>query len=208
MNVDIIPVGEIQANCCVAWGQARQAIIMDPGADPDILVAFLKDKCLTVAAYMMTHGHMDHICALADLHAAFPAPIGLHPADQVWAFSPLNQYPPFYPVPRRPPAIERDLADGQAWQDGGLAYRVMATPGHTPGSVCFYFPEEHILFTGDTLFAGSVGRTDLPGGDSRTLHESLKKIAALPDNTVVYSGHGEPTDLKQEKEHNYFLQGL
>ncbi len=208
MEIETLAVGEIQANCCIVWGPERQAIVMDPGAEPHTIRSFLEERDLTVAAYMLTHGHVDHICALADLRDALPAPVGLHPADQAWAFSSGNQFPPFYPVPRKPASIERDLADGQTWQDGGLVYRVIATPGHSPGSVCFHFPDEQVLFTGDTLFAGSVGRTDLPGGDSRTLQRSLGVIAALPDATTVYSGHGPVTDIAQEKAHNFFLQGF
>jgi hydroxyacylglutathione hydrolase len=201
-----LPTGEIQANCCIIWGSERKAVILDPGAEPERILDALKERNLEVAAYMMTHGHMDHIGALGDLYAARPAPVGLHPDDRIWAFTRVNQYPPFYPVPRKPAAIERNLADGQEWRDADLAYRCIATPGHTPGSVCFFFPEVRVLFTGDTLFADSVGRTDLPGGDSRILKESLRKLAALPDDTTVVPGHGPQTDLGAEKEHNYFLQ--
>ena len=206
MNVDTVPVGEIQVNCHVLWDQPRQAVVVDPGAEPEKIDAFLTERRLQVAAYMLTHGHVDHIGALAELHRLRPAPIGLHEKDLSWAFGEINQLPPFYGVPSRPPVIERMLEDGQHWEDGGMTYRCLATPGHTPGCLCFYFPESGILLSGDTLFAGSVGRTDLPGGDSRTLQQSLQKIAALPDDVTVYPGHGPATTLGQEKATNYFMR--
>ena len=206
INMETVPVGEIQVNCYVLWDNPRQAIVVDPGAEPERIDAFLKERSLQAAAYMLTHGHVDHIGGLAELCRLRPAPIGMPEKDLSWAFGEQNQLPPFYDIPQRPPVIERMLEDGQSWEDGGMAYRCMATPGHTPGSMCLYFPGAKILLSGDTLFAGSVGRTDLPGGDSRTLQQSLQKIAALPDDVSVYPGHGPATTIRQEKNINYFLR--
>ena len=161
-----------------------------------------------MSAYLITHGHMDHVSALAPLCAALPAPVAMHPRDAAWAFTADNQMPPFYPVPAQPPAIERPLADGQTWVDGALRYEVLATPGHTPGGVCFYFPADKVVFTGDTLFANSVGRTDLPGSSERALTTSLRKLLQLPDDTVVYPGHGPHTTIGAERAANPFLQDL
>lgn len=204
MMVETIPVGEYQANCFVAWGKAKQAIIIDPGDDAADILSFIKTHDLSIASYLLTHGHMDHICALAQLYESVPAPVGIHSTDLKWAFD-NNMPSPFYPIPKRPKEIARILADGQEWIDGGLKFKVIATPGHTPGCVCFYFEEEHILFTGDTLFAGSIGRTDLPGGDSKVMGKSLSILAKLPPETKVYSGHGPSTSIAFEKKNNFYM---
>jgi hydroxyacylglutathione hydrolase len=208
MHIETIVVGEFQVNCYLLWNDSNNVIVIDPGGDAGIIIDYIAKRKLSVVAYLLTHGHMDHISALAEVHDAYPAPIGLHGADLKWAFDKQNQMPPFYGIPRKPSEIARTLEDGQEWKDAGLAYRVILTPGHTPGSVCFHFEQGGVLLTGDTLFAGSVGRTDLPGGNSRVLAASLKKLAALPGKTVIYPGHGPSSSMAAEKETNYFMQGL
>ena len=208
MRIEVIVVGEFQVNCYVVIGGSNEVIVIDPGGDPDAVLGFVGKRKLTIKAYLLTHGHMDHISALADMHDACPAPIGMHEADLKWAFGEDNQMQPFYGIPRKPKEIARVLRDGQEWTDSGMTYRVIGTPGHTPGSVCFHFESDNVLFTGDTLFAGSVGRTDLPGGSSRILTSSLKKITAFRPETTVYPGHGPFTTISDEKETNYFLQGM
>ncbi len=207
MDIKNITVGEFQENCFVVWGSQKKAIVVDPGYDAPQILDFIKSNNLEVAAYLLTHGHMDHVSATADLYAEMPAPVGIHAEDAAWAFGETNQHLPFYPVPHKPAKIERFFEDGDEFNDGGLAYRVVTTPGHTPGGVCFHFYAEKKLFSGDTLFAGSVGRTDLHGGNSRILQESLKKLTALDDETVVYPGHGPATRLGYEKKTNFFLKG-
>ena len=113
--------------------------------------------------------------------------------------------PPYYPAPEAPPSIERTLADGQEWEDIGLPYRVIETPGHSPGGVGFYFEDENVLFGGDSIFRGSIGRSDLPGSNPAQLAESLQKLMALPDDTVVYCGHGPETTIGVERQSNPFL---
>jgi len=206
MRIEGLEVGDFGVNCFILWDESGQATVIDPGAEAGRVADRIRANELTVAAYMLTHGHVDHVSALAELWEAHPAPIGLHAADAEWAFAPGNAMPPFYPAPRSPGSIERALADGQNWNDGGLACRVIETPGHTPGSVCFFFPAHSALFSGDTLFAGSVGRTDLPGGNARQLGVSLQAIAALPDSVAVYPGHGPATDIRTEKATNFFLR--
>ena len=205
MNVRQVTVGSFQANCFIIWGEKKEAIVVDPGDDAANIRAVLEQDNLSVASYMLTHGHVDHISALADLHASLPAPVGLSKHDINWAFDDAVQMPPFYGAPTRPETIERELDDGQEWTDIGVTCRVIATPGHTPGSVCFHFPEEKALFTGDTLFAGSVGRTDLPGGNPEALMKSLARLAALPEDTVAYCGHGPETTIAREKAYNPFM---
>ena len=161
---------------------------------------------MDVACYLLTHGHTDHISALAEVSAKHPAPFAIHALDLKWAFDHLNQSPPYYSVPRRPTGALRTLEDGQTWTDGGLSYTVIGTPGHSPGSVCFYFPADRVLFSGDTLFQGTVGRTDLPGGDGRVLTQSLRKLAQLPPTTRIVPGHGPETRLAEEFRINPFLK--
>lgn len=209
MHIETVPVGQFQVNCYVVVGDDGGALVIDPGGDAGTIMKALDGHNATPCAYLLTHAHMDHIWALNELHAARPAPIAVHPAELTWAFTDANTMPPFYTTPPpRPAVIERELAEGQTWNDAGLDYRVMETPGHTPGSVSVFFPTSKVLICGDTLFAGSVGRTDLPGGSSRVLQASLKKIAALPDETRVLSGHGPETTIAQEKQTNFFMQGL
>lgn len=208
MQVETIVVGEFESNCFVVSGADSQAIVIDPGSHADRIVACLHRQRLTVCAYLLTHGHMDHVSGLAELCSAMPAPAFCHADDLAWAFTDRNAMLPFYAAPRRPSCELRPLADGQEGTDAGLAWRVIATPGHTPGSVCLYFADGKAVFTGDTLFAGSVGRTDLEGGNPRRLTESLRKLAALPGDTRVYCGHGPDTTIAREKRTNFFLQNL
>ncbi|MBI2439864.1 MAG: MBL fold metallo-hydrolase [Lentisphaerae bacterium] len=206
MQIECLSVGPIQANCYLVWGPEQRALVIDPGAEPETILKRLATRRLEVACYLLTHGHADHIGALTELSAKRPAPYALHEADHKWAFSVVNQIPPFYPAGHRPSAAWRTLADGQNWSDGGLTCQVIGTPGHTPGSVCFYFPDERLLFSGDTLFQGSVGRTDLPGGDDDKLRDSLRKLSQLPPVTRILTGHGPETSLAEELRTNPFLQ--
>ncbi|MFC1496840.1 MBL fold metallo-hydrolase [Verrucomicrobiota bacterium] len=208
MNIETIIVGEFQVNCYLVWGNSEQAIVIDPGAEAVKILAVLKKHNLSVAAYLLTHGHFDHICGLADLHEAIPAPIAMHHMDLKWAFNENNQMPPFYNIPNRPMKTDRLLEDGQELSDGGLSYNVISTPGHTQGSVCFYFPDHNCLFTGDTLFAGSIGRTDLQEGNPSQMEDSLKILTKMPDDISVYPGHGPASNMGHEKKTNLFMRDI
>jgi hydroxyacylglutathione hydrolase len=206
MDIHTVVVGAFEVNCYIVDLGDGDALVIDPGADPDAISEVLKDKGLTPSAYLLTHGHMDHISGLEALHSTHPAPIALHAADAKWAFGPLNEMPPYYPIPAKPEKIDIDLGACTAIPNIGASCTVITTPGHTPGSVCLHFPDSGVLFTGDTLFAGSVGRTDLPGGDSKELAESLKKLRFLSDETKVLAGHGPASNIGHEKKTNYFMQ--
>ena len=206
MNIECLTVGPFQAGCYVVWGPERHALVIDPGADAQAILAYLDAHGLDVACYLLTHGHMDHIGALAEMSDTHPAPYAIHALDLKWAFGPSNQSPPYYSVPRRPAGALRTLEDGQTWTDGGLSYTVIGTPGHSPGSVCFHFSTDRVLFSGDTLFQGTVGRTDLPGGDGQLLTQSLRKLARLPPETRIVPGHGPETRLAEEFRINPFLK--
>lgn len=205
MEIHSIEVGPFQVNCYIVRQNGLEAIVVDPGSDADTIASYLRRRRLRVAAYYLTHGHVDHISALADLADIFPAPVVMHPHDGAWAFDLSNQMPPFYNPPRAPKTDIIPAEDGGERQDAGLLCRIVWTPGHTPGGVCFHFPAEGVLFTGDTLFQGSVGRTDLPGGHTQTLMRSLTRLLQLPPETRVYPGHGPNTTLAIERQTNTFL---
>jgi hydroxyacylglutathione hydrolase len=207
MDIETRTTGYFEENCYFIFNPAtRQTVVIDPGADAPQLIVRLRELGATVVAYLLTHGHVDHLTALADLSAAFPAPIYMHPKDAVWCFTAQNHLPGFYDAPAKPQGSILPVAEGTVLELAGARWSVIETPGHTPGGICWKLEPDHALFAGDTLFRGSVGRTDLPGGDARTLTRSLRKLAALSEDWTIYSGHGDPTTLAYEKKHNYFMQ--
>jgi glyoxylase-like metal-dependent hydrolase (beta-lactamase superfamily II) len=206
MKIETIVVGPYEVNCYVASADSNEAVIIDPGADADDILNYLRTNRLKPLAYLLTHGHADHIGALNKLLTAHPAPALMHAEDQRWAFTERNQIPPFYPAQYPPPATLQGITDGEELLLAGIKFKVIATPGHTPGGVCFFVPDAQALFCGDTLFQGTVGRTDLPGGDGRILAQSLKKLAALPPETHVFPGHGPETTIGEERHTNIYFR--
>jgi glyoxylase-like metal-dependent hydrolase (beta-lactamase superfamily II) len=207
MTLTAIPTGPFQEICYIVWNDTRQALIFDPGHDEELILQSLKEHKLEVAAYVCTHGHADHISALATMHAAHPAPIAMHSKDWEWAFSSRNQIAPYYSVPKKPDDDSfLPLERTKDWHLGNLYFQRLETPGHTPGSCCLLFPENNILIAGDTLFKGSCGRTDLPGGNPRQLKESLNQLKQLPDEVCVFPGHGPDTTIGIERATNVYMR--
>ena len=207
MNKEILPLGAIEANCIVLWDDPSAAWIIDPGADASRLISFMEDRHLTPALVALTHAHFDHIGAVPGLLEKWPSlPVHIGPEDEKIAFHPQNAWPPYYTPTPRPATLATDLVEGATLAAGGLTARILSTPGHTPGGVCLYFEAEHLLLTGDTLFAGSCGRTDFPGGSMKTLSASLKRLAALPPDTDVIAGHGATTTIARELAANPYLR--
>lgn len=206
MEKRILPVGAFEANCVILWGPDRTCWIVDPGADAEDILAVCSAQNLTPALVAFTHGHFDHIGALPGLLAKWPdLTVHIGPADEAIAFSPLNAWPPDYVATARPATLVADLVEGATLTAGGLSAKIISTPGHTPGGVCFHFEDDGLLLSGDTLFAGSCGRTDFPGGNSGDLMTSLCRLAELPPETIVVPGHGMTTTISREVSSNPFL---
>ena len=208
LTITKISVGAFDTNCYIVHSKTLEALIIDPGADSNTISKIVINLRLTVRAYLITHGHMDHISALAPLWHQMQAPVAMHSADIKWAFSPANQMPPYFSIPRRPDNIAHIIKGGEKLQEKDFNYEIIATPGHSPGGVSYYFPDDNILFSGDTLFQDSIGRTDLPGGNKEQLNKSLERLVKLPPETKVYPGHGPETTIAREIEYNPFLKEI
>jgi len=204
MNVKVLSVGPYESNCSLLWDNPEKAWVIDPGANAATIKSALESNKLSLGVVVLTHSHFDHISALNSLLEGREVPVYMHKADEAFAFSPMNSMPP-YPQTERPDSLNLEKSDGDTIECGGLTAKIITTPGHTPGGWCLYFEEHGVLVAGDTLFAGSVGRTDLPGGDWNILTASLQKIKTLPDATRVICGHGPETTIGIEKQRNPYL---
>jgi len=207
LEVVSLPNGQFAENCyLVADRRTREAVIIDPGEEPAMFLAELDTRAWSLGAIWLTHSHIDHIIGVAAVHAASGAPIYLHQLDRP-LYDALPQYGGWVGMQlEKPPAPDRELRPGQVLKVGGFEFTVRFTPGHSPGSVSFV--GEGMVFGGDVLFNGSVGRTDLPGGDASTLMASIQsQLLSLPDSTVVHSGHGPDTTIGIERLTNPFLTG-
>ena len=207
MIVVTLPVGMIQTNCyIVGCEESRTGAIIDPGGDPARILAEVDRYQLKIEYVLDTHAHFDHTDANGAIVRATGAPLALHSEDL-----PLLQASggaAFFGLQAEPsPPPDIYLADGDQLDVGTLCFQVLHTPGHTPGHVCFYEADEGVLFDGDVLFYRGIGRTDLPGGSWEQLSDSIKRILfGLPDETVVYSGHGPATTIADEKKLNPWMQ--
>ncbi len=207
MKVVQIPNGQFAENCYLVIDEATNACaIVDPGEEGGLIAHKVAAAGVTPVAIWLTHAHVDHVLGIPRLKDETGAPVYLHPADRILYDHVAEQAAAFGMEAARLPPPDRELAPGDCLRVGGLEFLVRHAPGHSPGSVVF---EGHgVAFTGDVLFQGSIGRTDLPGGDFDTLRQSIEReLLTLPDSTIVYSGHGPETTIGHERRTNPFLTG-
>jgi glyoxylase-like metal-dependent hydrolase (beta-lactamase superfamily II) len=204
----ILPVGPLQCNCSILGDeQTHEAMVVDPGDQIDDILHILRENKLKLKQIVITHAHIDHVGGAMKLKAATSAPILMNQDDYV-LLQMLDMQAAW--IGMRPPGkvhVDEAAEEGKVLKIGGTTGCVMHTPGHTEGSICLYLPEEKKLIAGDTLFAGSIGRTDLPGGSFEKIIRSLHNaVLSLPDETVVIPGHGSATTIGEERATNPFLQ--
>jgi glyoxylase-like metal-dependent hydrolase (beta-lactamase superfamily II) len=204
--IESLTVGPIQANCFVVGCEdTRKAAVIDPGDEADRILMSLAEHSLKVEAIINTHGHFDHVGANRRMKEATGAPIIIHAADAGMLQSLAASAASWGMTAENSPDADRTVEDGDEISVGNITFRVLHTPGHTPGGISLY--ADGVVFVGDALFAGSIGRTDFPGGDYGTLINAIQnKLFTLPDDTVVYAGHMGTTTIGREKRTNPFAR--
>jgi glyoxylase-like metal-dependent hydrolase (beta-lactamase superfamily II) len=209
MKIDVLVLGEYETNSYVLRSSEKAAdcLIIDTGLDSRPLLEFIDENKLTPAAVILTHGHIDHITGVNDLRDRFPKiEVYIHKLDARLLTDSTSNLSIMAGESFSTDEADHLVDEPQIIEKAGIKLRVIHTPGHTSGGICLYCRDEGVIFVGDTLFAGSVGRTDFPGGDSKGLIENIKtKLLVLPDDTIVYPGHGPKTTIRNEKRNNPFL---
>ena len=195
LNIRTLPVGDYQTNCYIVWGEGEKwCVVIDPGDCPEQILQATEDAGVKIDSVLLTHGHFDHVGGVRTLAARTGCRIYIHRKEELLPDQMTGGMLFF----------SNSYSEGDVLKIAGLEIQVLHTPGHTPGSVCLAV--EDCLFAGDTLFAGSIGRTDFPGGDVPDMKKSLARLGNLPVDYRVYPGHGEPTTLQTEKDRNPYLR--
>ncbi|CEG27853.1 MBL fold metallo-hydrolase [Bacillus sp. B-jedd] len=210
MNWFPVPLGGLQTNCYVLYDNNRNCLIFDPGEEAAKLKSIIAEKKLNPLAIMLTHAHFDHIGAVDPIRDHYKIPVYLHEREKKWMGDPALNGSAFFPgTPIKVRHADHILGGEGKMELDGFSFEILETPGHSPGSVSYYFPEKGIIVSGDTLFMGSVGRTDLPGGSEKELMKSIHtRLLELPEETIVLPGHGPATTIGDEMASNPFLHGF
>ena len=202
LKIHTLPLGDYQTNTYIVYDDAASGcVVIDPGYHAAVILKKVQSLGLTVDAILLTHGHFDHVGAVEDIVEATGCKLWMSESDWSQFPNPVTAY--FYPIANCDFTEVSFCEEGEVIHGGGLSFHAIHTPGHTHGSMCFRC--DHVLFTGDTLFAGSCGRTDLPGGNAKLLRESLSRLGEMDGFLLVYPGHGESTTLAQEKLYNPYV---
>ncbi|MGB8657906.1 MAG: MBL fold metallo-hydrolase [Candidatus Zixiibacteriota bacterium] len=207
MIIKALTVGPLETNCYILGDErSREAVVIDPGGDFENIEKQVRDLKLKVKYIVLTHGHFDHIGALAQLRKATGAEVLVHAADAKMLCSVGQAQPFFLESGAQPCPADRTVKEGDKLELGAGVIEVLHTPGHTPGGISLVV--DKVIFTGDTLFCGSVGRADLPGSSYKTLMDSIRtKLMAKGDDYVIYPGHGPASTIGEERRENPFLNG-
>ena len=207
LNMETLVVRPLEVNCYLVWDDADKiGVVIDPGDEDERIIEVIESHGVDPKAILLTHGHGDHIAAVEPIKEKYKVPIYLGDGDQNLLSKPSANMSAFYGQPITCPPADKILHDKDVFIIGSLEFNVIATPGHSPGGIC-YLVRDH-LYCGDTLFYGSIGRTDLPGGSYKQLIDSIdKNLLGLPENMVCYPGHGPFTTIGAEKHNNPFLTG-
>ncbi len=205
MKVNTFELGPLQTNTYVLWDEtSRESLVIDPADEPDTILDFITQKGLSLRYIFLTHAHFDHVGALPELKEQTGAPVILH-RDELYIYEAARDMAAFWGYEIGPlPEPDRLIQDEEKIELGGNHFQVLHTPGHSPGSVCLY--GDGMVFTGDTIFAGSVGRTDFEGGDINKLRDSFQRLMQLPPETQVFPGHGPSTTIGRERTDNPFSE--
>lgn len=207
MIIKRLIVGPLEENMYIIWNETtKEAIVVDPGDEPDRIIELIKDNGLKVDSIICTHGHFDHVGAVGDIKKATGAKVLMHKEDVETYKTAKDQAALWGCDVDDIPEPDGFLEEGDDVQVGDINFKVLHTPGHSPGGICLY--GEGAVITGDTIFQGSVGRTDFPGGSIEELKESFKRLLELPEDTKVFSGHGPETTIGREREENFFVREL
>ncbi|MDQ0269432.1 MBL fold metallo-hydrolase [Cytobacillus purgationiresistens] len=206
-----IPLGPLQTNCYVLTKENGTCLIIDPGGDGEKLIQAIKENQLKPIALILTHAHFDHIGAVDEVREEFAIPVYIHEKEAAWLLDPILNGSQSFQMGQmiRVKPADKIIVNEEQMQIGEFKFQVFETPGHSPGSLSFYFKEEGMVVAGDALFNGSIGRTDLRGGNHEQLLKSIhEKLLTLPEETVVLPGHGPETTIGHEMDGNPFLNGF
>ena len=207
MTLRTLCLGELDTNCYVLWDENRIGMIIDPADEADKILSLVENERLDIQAVVLTHAHFDHMLAAKTVCAALGAPLYAGKGDEEALADPVrNLSGVFQMCPPIHMTADKTLTEGDVLSIGELSFTVLETPGHTPGCICLM--GDGVLFSGDTLFRDSIGRVDFPGGDVPAMVASLRRLAQLPEDTTMYSGHGAATTIGREVKYNPYMQRI